>query len=472
MMLKRFTLKYVLFALFLDVVGVVVALLLGTYLRVTLPYGLVPFNPIYPEGLPKLPFYYIAVVLWIMVALTASLYDPRKNYKAIDEFQALTITLGVFWLAVAGVLYFSFRDTSRVLILYAVGIDAVLSMLWRVVVRVGFRVQQRRLAGETRVLIVGAGTVGRRVAEMIESYDWAGLKLVGYLDDDRQKRLADRSVLGTLDDIQRAVQEQHVNDVILALPPDAHERLNLVVSRLHELPVNVRIIPDYFSLALYRATVEDFGGIPMINLRDPALNDYQRLVKRLFDLVAGTFITLLALPLMMLVALAIRVDSPGQVLFRQKRVGENGRLFDMFKFRSMVVNAEALQDQVTQVDEEGHVVHKVKDDPRVTRVGRFIRRWSLDELPQFFNVLKGDISLVGPRPELPWLVDEYAPWQRKRFAVPQGVTGWWQVNGRSDKMMHLHTDEDLYYIQNYSLWLDIFIILKTPWAILRGKGAF
>jgi len=471
-MLKRYTLKYVLVALLLDVTCVVAALRLGTFLRMTLPYGLTQFNPLYPDGLPETPFYYMAVALWIIVALMASLYDPRKNYKAIDEFQTLTITLGVFWLAIAGVLYFSFRDTSRVLILYAVGIAMVLSMLWRAVVRIGFRVQQRRLIGETRVLIVGAGVVGRRVAEMIETYQWAGLRLVGYLDDNRQKRLADRTVLGTLDDIQRVVKEHGINDVVLALPPNAHKRLNTVVSRLHELPVNVRVIPDYFSLALYRATVDDFGGIPMINLRDPALNDYQRLVKRLFDLVAGTLITLLALPLMLLVALAIMIDSRGPIIFRQKRVGENGRLFDMFKFRSMVVNAEALQQQVVQVDEEGHVIHKVKDDPRVTRVGRFIRRWSLDELPQFFNVLKGDISLVGPRPEMPWLVDEYALWQRKRFAVPQGITGWWQVNGRSDKAMHLHTDEDLYYIQNYSLWLDIFILLKTPWAVLRGKGAF
>ncbi|NBD35090.1 MAG: exopolysaccharide biosynthesis polyprenyl glycosylphosphotransferase, partial [Chloroflexi bacterium] len=248
--------------------------------------------------------------------------------------------------------------------------------------------------------------------------------------------------------------------------------VNFIVARLHELPVNIRIIPDYFSLALYRATASDFGGIPMINLRDPALNDYQRLLKRGFDLVIGGLLTLLAMPVMIIIAIAIKLDSRGPILFKQKRVGENGRLFDMYKFRSMVVNAEALQEKINQVDEEGHLIHKVKDDPRVTRVGRFIRRWSLDELPQFFNVLKGDLSLVGPRPEMPWLVEEYENWQRKRFAVPQGITGWWQVNGRSDKMMHLHTDEDLYYIQNYSLWLDILILLKTPWVVLRGKGAY
>jgi exopolysaccharide biosynthesis polyprenyl glycosylphosphotransferase len=236
--------------------------------------------------------------------------------------------------------------------------------------------------------------------------------------------------------------------------------------------VHVRIIPDYFSLALYRATVDDFGGIPMINLRDPALNDYQRLVKRIFDLTLGGFLTLLLSPLMGLITVAVKLDSPGPVLFRQKRVGENGRIFEMYKFRSMEVGAEAHQCLVNRVGENGELIHKCAEDPRVTRVGKFLRRWSLDELPQFFNVLKGDLSLVGPRPELPWLVERYEPWQRERFAVPQGMTGWWQVNGRSDKPMHLHTDEDLYYVRNYSLWLDLYILVKTPLVVLRGKGAF
>ncbi len=153
-----------------------------------------------------------------------------------------------------------------------------------------------------------------------------------------------------------------------------------------------------------------------------------------------------ALP-MAIIALLIRLDSPGPVLFRQKRVGENGRLFDMLKFRTMVADAEsAAGSGPGRRTTDGQVIHKHKDDPRVTRVGRFLRRYSLDELPQFFNVLRGEMSLVGPRPELPWLVDRYEPWQRKRFAVPQGITGWWQVNGRSDKPMHLHTEDDLYYV--------------------------
>ena len=144
----------------------------------------------------------------------------------------------------------------------------------------------------------------------------------------------------------------------------------------------------------------------------------------------------------------------------------------MFKFRSMVENADQLSVDTILKDSHGNLTHKVPNDPRVTRVGKFIRRTSFDELPQLINVLKGEMSLIGPRPELPALVKHYEPWQRKRFAVPQGITGWWQVNGRSDKPMHLHTEDDIYYVQNYSLLLDISILLKTIWVVLKGKGAF
>ena len=471
-MLKRFSLKYILFSLVLDVTCVTGALALAIYLRRVLPYGLVIFNPLYPEGIPPVTIYFIAFLLWTITAFAISLYDPKKSYKAVDEFQTLTLTTFFFALVLTGALYFTIRTTSRLLMVYALAGMWVLMVSWRVVARIGFRLQQHKYLGTTRVLVIGAASVGQQVADMIVHYAWTGLEFVGYLDDDLAKHGNGLRILGKLEDVGAVVTHERINDVILALPPQAYERMNMVVSMLHALPVNVRVIPDYFSLALYRATVDDFGGIPMINLRDPALNDYQRLVKRIFDLMFGSILVLIALPLMGLVALAIILDSRGPVIFRQKRVGENGQLFDMFKFRSMVVGAEELQEEVNHVDAEGHLVHKKEDDPRVTRIGRLIRRWSLDELPQFFNVLKGDISLVGPRPELPWLVEAYEPWQRKRFAVPQGITGWWQVNGRSNKMMHLHTDEDLYYIQNYSLWLDIYILLKTPWVVLKGKGAF
>jgi exopolysaccharide biosynthesis polyprenyl glycosylphosphotransferase len=218
--------------------------------------------------------------------------------------------------------------------------------------------------------------------------------------------------------------------------------------------------------------VDEFAGIPMLDLRAPALNDYQRIVKRAFDLLVAIFLIVPLAILMLMIGVAIRLDTPGPIFFRQKRAGENGRLFDMVKFRTMVENAEQLRHLVETVNEQGELVHKHPQDPRVTRVGHFLRRTSLDEIPQIINVFRGDMSLVGPRPELPYLVQMYKPWQRRRFAVPQGITGWWQVNGRSDKPMHLHTEDDLYYVQHYSLLLDIQILLKTVLVVLRGKGAF
>ena len=156
----------------------------------------------------------------------------------------------------------------------------------------------------------------------------------------------------------------------------------------------------------------------------------------------------------------------------QQRVGESGKLFWMHKFRSMVVGAEEQEGDMTVAFRDRELLNKQPDDPRVTGVGRFLRRTSLDELPQLINVLKGEMSLVGPRPELPWLVEQYEPWQWQRFAVPQGITGWWQVNGRSDQPMYLHSEEDLFYIQHYSLLLDIQILWRTIGAVLKGRGAY
>ena len=321
-------------------------------------------------------------------------------------------------------------------------------------------------------MIAGAGATGRQIGEMINQFNWAGLDLVGYLDDDLVKHAHNNLILGQMDDVREVVQQKQIEDVVIALPQRAYGRINTLISTLHDLPVNIRVIPDYFSLAIYRATVEDFGGIPMINLRDPALNDVQRLVKRIFDLMICIFLLLFVLPFILLISLFIRIDSPGPIIFRQPRVGENGRIFGMFKFRTMVDGAEKMQEAFNEVNEDGKIIFKRPNDPRITRVGHFLRRTSLDELPQLFNVILGDMSLVGPRPELPWMVDQYEPWQRKRFAVPQGMTGWWQVNGRSDNPMHLHTEDDIYYVQNYSIWMDIYILLKTPWVVLRGKGAY
>ncbi len=448
--------------------------LLALYLAVVIR----PFLPQFPYLVPvnqltlSQTLYIIVPSVWVLTFLLSSVYDPKRIYKITDEVQTIVIAEAVAAMICAGILYLGFREFSRWLFASFVFINTVFILGWRVLLRMSFRLWHQP-SRERRVLIVGAGKTGRSVGNLMQEYHWAGLNLVGYLDDNLQKKNS-LLILGSVADVRAVVEKHHIEDVVVALPQRAYGQINQLTMTLHDLPVHVRVVPDYFSLALYRASVDDFGGIPMINLRDPALNEVQRLVKRLFDLIVGGIMTLTISPILVIIGLLVKLDSHGPVIFRQERIGENGRIFKMFKFRTMVPNADSQRDQITEINpQNGRILFKKRpDDPRVTRIGRFLRRTSLDELPQLFNVLLGDMSLVGPRPELPWLVDQYEPWQRKRFAVPQGMTGWWQVNGRSDKPLHLHTEDDLYYVQNYSIWMDIYILLKTPWVVLRGKGAY
>ncbi len=471
-MLRRFGVNYAIFSMATDIILTCLALFLAERLIHFIPQHLTNVRGqvfVFPH------VYLVISVLWGITFLVLSVYDPKKIYRAIDEFQIVTLATVASALLFAGLLFLTKRDFSRWVFVIFVTLDMVFLLGWRILARIVFRVGRMPVA-DRQVLIVGSGEAGQRVGQMIQEYRAMGLNLTGFLGDAPENGSNPDEfvihVLGRVEDVREVVKEQSIHDVVIALPQREYAQINELVLALHDLPVQVRVVPDYFSLALYRATVEDFGGLPMINLRDPALNEVQRLVKRIFDLViAGTLIAILALP-MALITLLIKLDSPGTTFFRQQRVGENGRLFSMYKFRSMIPDADKLIDEMTEISEDGHLLFKKENDPRVTRVGRFLRHTSMDELPQLFNVIKGDMSLVGPRPELPWLVGQYEPWQHKRLAVPQGMTGWWQINGRADKPLHLHTEEDLYYVQNYSLWMDIYILFKTPWVVVRGKGAY
>jgi len=322
----------------------------------------------------------VVVLLWQAVFVLTSVYDPRRNYRAVDEFQNVIFAEALACLALAGLLYLTERAVARWLFVFYVILSVLFILGWRILARIAFKLFKGRVSPQ-RVLIVGAGEVGRRVAETIATYAWTGLTLVGYLDDDPAKRENGLPVLGAIDDAARVVAEQAVDEVVIALPQRAWPRINQLAAALHTLPVHVRIVPDYFALTLHRAEAEDFAGIPMIDLRAPALNPYQRLVKRCFDLAVGSVLTLLALPVMGVLAIAIKLDSPGPVLYRAPRVGENGRTFIMLKLRSMYVDADARLQEVIRTTEHGDITFKRRDDPRITRVGRFMRRTSLDELP-------------------------------------------------------------------------------------------
>jgi exopolysaccharide biosynthesis polyprenyl glycosylphosphotransferase len=470
-MLRRFSVNFAIFSIVLDMAFSLLAFLVAVAVRPYLdwlPY-IIPGSSYRAFIHPIL--YLVVPVLWAMTFITSSVYDPKRLYKTADELQNVLISSAIASLIFAGVLYLFVRDFSRWLFVIFIIFNLVFLMSWRLFVRFAIKFRQAPIKKRT-VLIVGAGKVGQRVGKMICDYDWAGLTLVGYLDDKLNEQKNELTVLGSLDDIRHIVAENKIDDVVIALPQRIYGKINHLILTLHDLPVHVRIVPDYFSLALYRASVEDFSGIPMINLRDPALNDVQRLVKRIFDLTFGGAVTFFALPIILVIGIVIRLNSEGPVFFRQKRIGENGRSFDMYKFRTMFTGAEKFEYKVKGGNGSGDVLDKRPDDPRVTKVGRLLRRTSLDELPQLFNVLKGDMSLVGPRPELPWMVTQYEPWQHKRFAVPQGMTGWWQVNGRSNTSYEERVTLDMAYIESWSVWQDVKILIKTVPAVFRGHGAY
>lgn len=464
-MLRSNSANAALLAMGLDAGAVCLALAVAAWLRPQLNAWL-PFAAEYPYYLPAPLSLYLAFSLeWLLLGQLTGIYDARRNLRLSETFAHLTLTALLATVALAGTLYLSYREISRLLFLVFIALAYLLMLAWRGVQRWLWRGRRQ----PRRLLLIGSAPAAQELLAAAQAEPHWGLQVAHTLSEATPDLPAAAC---------RAVQEQAIEDVVIALPGQAYQTMEALVVALHRLPVRVWVIPDYFRLALHKAAVAEFAGLPLLDLRAPALSESQRLVKRAFDLLVCVGLLPLALPLMGLIALAIRLETPGPALLRQRRVGENGRLFTMLKFRTMRLESESLTAPATRSTaessgEEGEdFYHKRPDDPRVTRLGRFLRRSSLDELPQLFNVLKGEMSLVGPRPELPALVERYADWQRRRFVVPQGLTGWWQVNGRSDRPMHLNTQDDLYYIQNYSLWLDLYILLKTIGAVLSGRGAF
>jgi len=490
-MLERSSTRYLALLYITDILITLASLRLAEELRPILPLGK---DLTEPGGRLSPSIYIVVIVIWSLVLLLSSAYDPRRLVRATEEAGAIIVAVAQGTLIMCGFLYLTYRGLSRLLFGYFFILDFCLLLASRMFIRVGFKLSRAQRVSQSRVLIIGANSVARSVGHQVARLGWMGLELVGYVAEDEavteatdatpvangnrssangDERRPDAPVLGGLADAPTLVQSLGVSEVIVALPLTAHDELANMVALLQELPVNIKIVPDFFDMVFFRATIEDLGGMPMIGVKEPVISGFHRVAKRILDVTIAGIGLLVLSPVMLVVAILIRLDSPGPVVFRQARVGENGRLFWMYKLRTMVAGAEEQQSTLISQDNQGNIVfRKTPNDPRLTRLGRFLRRYSLDEVPQCINVLRGEMSLVGPRPELPAIVQTYQPWQRKRFAVPPGMTGWWQIRGRSQQPMHLRTEDDLYYIQNYSLLLDLHILWKTIGAVLSGRGAY
>ena len=416
-----------------------------------------------PYNLPWI-LYLLFPLCWVSIFLFVSVYNSEQNRSINNELSTVTLGSLLSGIVLAGLLYLSYRDISRFLyvLFFLLAYTGIIS--WRLIAR--YLSQKFKPVNPPRkILLIGDISITHEFSQGI-NHDKRGNDLaIEFLD-------VDITNTDTFMNISNKIRLDEINDVVISVAGFDRLVVNDLVGRLHRLPVKVWVIPDYFQLTLHKAVFSELGGIPVLNLRAPALSYHQRLIKRSFDLIASIFLLPFFCPVMLIAAIWIRLDSSGPILLRQRRVGEDGIIFNMYKFRTMVSNAEELRPQVESYDGNGILIHKKTDDPRVTKIGKFLRRWSLDEIPQVFNVLKGEMSLVGPRPELTYLVDRYDTWQLLRFSVPQGITGWWQVNGRSNKPMHLNTADDIYYVQHYSILLDIYILVKTIGVVILGKGAF
>ncbi len=465
--------RWLAITIFLDMTLTVAALIVARLIRGYVPAGVYLGDSFSLEFLDK-PLYFpppilipLVLAVWLMVFSSLNLYHARFVVTQYQRVQPVVVAVTGGVMIFAGFAYFFFRELSRFLFLYFYLLDILFLVGWRKLAV--FFLREKRLGTwqpRHRILIVGQGELARDVAVAIGAFSWAGLTLVGFAGDEP-------GAFGKLTDLPALVQKLAIDEVIFALPPGRQSLLRKLVLQLQPLSVNMRLVPDVVDLVFARATLEDFAGLPLIGLREPAISAFDRLIKRTFDMVVASLLLLVTSPLMLLIAVLIKLDSKGAVFYFAQRAGEGGKIFNMVKFRTMVNGAD--QQEAALFVQNGDTIglEKTASDPRVTRFGRVLRRFSLDELPQLWNVLKGDMSLVGPRPELPWLVERYEPWQYVRFTVPQGMTGWWQVNNRAQQQSYnVRVEDDLYYIHNYSFLFDVRILFMTMGAIVRGDGAF
>ncbi len=466
-MLKKYHQYIVTLFVLADVILTNLCFILAYYLRfytnlfdfLQTPGGAPQYN--YLSGVT---FFFISFI-WILVFKFSGLYQPRRGKSLLEEIFTIlnAVTLSTFILVV---FMFFQRDIeySRLVI----GLFWFLNFLFvsssRTLIRLILRELRKRKYNLRHVIVVGSGKSADGIVRSLINHSYYGLNIKGIVDDDesiQNKALYGVNVLGRISDLIKIIKNEGIDQVFIALPNHQFHKVAEIINRLKTEIVDIKLIPDVLELILLRSNVESLDGIPIIDISHTPLTGWNSLVKRVFDVFASIIGIIVFSPLMLVIAVLVKLTSQGPVFFSQKRMGLDRRIFKIYKFRTMVKGAE----------NEGIITGwTVKDDPRRTRFGIFLRKSGLDELPQLINVLKGEMSIVGPRPESPNFVDEFKdkyPEYMLRHKVKSGITGWAQVNGwRGDTSISKRVECDLFYVENWSFKFDLQIIYKT---ILTGS---
>ena len=451
-----------------DLLVLAAAWALAYVLRFVLP--VIPVTKGTPPFSTYLTLLPVIFAIWGFVFRTSGLYDPMRAREEGSERRMVLRACSLAMLIFTAVSFLGFEKAyslSRLMLLYFYVLGTAAVIVERATLREILREARRRGFNLRHVLVVGDGELAQSVADRMARHPELGLKVRGFLTDDPARvgtYVGAVPVCGLWDAVSDVVAKGGVDQVVLALPFEALPRLGGLVSRLDSAAVDIKVVPDVERFVSLRSGIEEFEGLPVISLRATPLSGWNRIAKRAMDIALGTLGLLLVAPLMLAIALLIKLTSRGPVLFSQERMGLDGRVFRVWKFRTMRADAE---------DESGPV-WATAGDPRCTAIGGQLRRLSLDELPQLINVLRGEMSLVGPRPERPIFIDEFrrhVPRYMLRHMVRAGMTGWAQVHGwRGNTSIEQRIQYDLYYIENWSLLLDLKILALT---FVRGfKNAY
>ena len=436
----------------------------------------------FPTGLfplqEYLKVYPLVLVIWSVLLFTYHSYHSHRTVPLTKE--ALTIlrvvVVGNVLLATLAFLL-PLRELSRAWFILFACLAAVLLLAEKILLRVMARYVRSKGLNYRTVLIVGTGRRALEIARMIRDHKYWGYKILGFVTDGHRlpNGWARYRIFGTVPDLKKILETpepEPIDEIVFAVTRKKLDEMKQIFLMCEELGIRTRVAMNFFQNRVARVEVEEIEGVPFLTFTTTPSNETHLALKRVLDVMVSLLLLVLALPVIVLAALAIRLTSPGSVLFKQERLGLNGRIFTLYKFRTMIEDAHERREEVSHLNEmKGGPVFKAKLDPRVTRVGRLLRKFSLDELPQLWNVLKGDMSLVGPRPPIPEEVELYHRWHRRRLSMKPGLTCLWQVSGRNNVDFDRWMELDLQYIDNWSPSLDLKILLRTIPAVLSGKGA-